>query len=130
MGEGDRADRVVTVRKAIHAAIQRSIDVRGETFCEIAEDIWLVDGGVNLAWLAEAAVDALADDSDHKQHPILDREDTRSAFPEEVTEGDITVTIYKAEGAFVVADQAGWLPGSFPTRNAALAAARSENGLT
>lgn len=78
----------------------------------------------------EAAEYLPGDGIDHKRHPIVDREDTRSPFPEEVTEGDITVTIYKSEGAFVVADQAGWLPGSFPTRDAALAAARSENGLT
>lgn len=64
------------------------------------------------------------------ERPIVDREDTRSAFPEVVTEGDITITIYEADGTFVVADQAGWIPGSFPTRNAALAAARAENGLT
>lgn len=33
------------------------------------------------------------------------------------------------DGRFVVADQAGWLPGAFDTHDAALASAREANGL-
>lgn len=52
-------------------------------------------------------------------------------FPEIVTEGAMKAHIYKTDnGDFVAADQAGWLPGSFPDRDAALASARAANGLT
>lgn len=47
-----------------------------------------------------------------------------SGFPETVDEGPMTARIYAADGEFTVADQAGWLPGVFPSRDAALAAAR------
>ena len=52
-------------------------------------------------------------------------------FPEIVHEGWMTAYIHKTDsGDYVVADQAGWLPGTFPDRDAALASARKANGLT
>lgn len=52
-------------------------------------------------------------------------------FPEIVKQGKATITLYELDsGEWVVADQAGWLPGSFPDRDAALASAREANGLT
>lgn len=45
-------------------------------------------------------------------------------------QGKVTITLYELDsGSWVVADQAGWLPGSFPNRDAALASARAANGL-
>lgn len=52
-------------------------------------------------------------------------------LPEIVREGRMTAHIYQNDyGQFVVADQAGWLPGTFNTREAALASAREANGLS
>lgn len=53
-----------------------------------------------------------------------------SGFPEEVREGEMTARIYRVDDEYTVADQAGWLPGVFPTRDAALESARRANGLT
>jgi hypothetical protein len=54
-----RASVIADMRIALLDAIQRSAADRGELCEEIAEDIYLVDGGVNLQWLAESAVDVL-----------------------------------------------------------------------
>lgn len=51
-------------------------------------------------------------------------------FADVVKEGKMTAHLYETNGAWVVADQAGWLPGSFGTRDAALEAVRHANGLT
>ncbi len=56
--------------------------------------------------------------------------DWHKAPHEVVTEGGITITIYPVNDEFAVADQAGWLPGIFSTRDAALASARAANGLS
>lgn len=54
----------------------------------------------------------------------------RLQFPEIVEEGKVTISLYELEsGNWTVADQGGWLPGSFQTREEALAYARAENGL-
>jgi hypothetical protein len=50
-------------------------------------------------------------------------------FPEEIHECGVTIRIHSVDGGFVVADQAGWLPGEFTTRDAALESAREANGL-
>lgn len=50
-------------------------------------------------------------------------------LPETVKEGRMTAHIYEVADGFVVADQAGWLPGLFPTRDKALESARLANGL-
>lgn len=50
--------------------------------------------------------------------------------PEVVKEGAMTAHLYQLDsGEWVVADQAGWLPGDWPTRDEALAAVRAANGL-
>lgn len=47
-----------------------------------------------------------------------------------VQEGVMTARFYgTTDGRVVVADQAGWLPGSFPSKDAALEAVRKVNGL-
>lgn len=52
-----------------------------------------------------------------------------SDFPTIVREGKMTAHVYELDdGGFVVADQAGWLPGSFPSFNEALQSAREANG--
>lgn len=78
-----REARVEAARTAIHTAIQCSVDVRSETFVEITKDVWLVDGGVNLAWLAEAVVDALFTPDPHLDNvevPLKVREDDGSVW--------------------------------------------------
>lgn len=48
-----------------------------------------------------------------------------------ICEGTMKAHIYETDnGEFVVADQAGWLPGSFSSEDEALASARAANGLT
>jgi hypothetical protein len=52
-------------------------------------------------------------------------------FAEIVREGKMEAHIYGCDdGTFTVADQAGWLPGVFATRDEALQSAREANGLT
>lgn len=48
---------------------------------------------------------------------------------EKVREGRMTAHIFACGNTFLVADQAGWLPGVFISRDDALAAARRANGL-
>jgi hypothetical protein len=50
-------------------------------------------------------------------------------FDDVVKRGKVTIYLYQTDsGNWVVADQAGWLPGSFPTRDAALTSALEANG--
>lgn len=52
-------------------------------------------------------------------------------FGEVIKRGNVTIHLYELDdGGWVVADQAGWLPGSFTTRDEALASALAANGLT
>lgn len=51
--------------------------------------------------------------------------------PEIVREEKMTAHLYQVDNKeWVVADQAGWLPGTWATRDEALAAVRKANGLT
>ncbi len=57
-----RDEIVRRMRATLLGAIHRSVAIRDELCTEITQDIYLVDGGVNLQWLAESALYVFAEE--------------------------------------------------------------------